>query len=131
MCNAHQFLMMCSEGGYFNAILSFPRDYPNSPPTCRFTSDMWHPNGQPPTKLQLIDIENFKSHTGKLSIVSCERVQYPIVVRKSDSQHSIADSLVCRLTARFKSPLNLGPCRLVKGRLHCANCQLLCSLQGW
>ena len=36
----------CSEGGFFNAILSFPKDYPNSPPTCRFTSDMWHPNGE-------------------------------------------------------------------------------------
>lgn len=35
----------CSEGGFFNAILSFPTDYPNSPPTCRFTSEMWHPNG--------------------------------------------------------------------------------------
>mmetsp|Transcript_37027 Transcript_37027/g.82311 ORF Transcript_37027/g.82311 Transcript_37027/m.82311 type:complete len:168 (+) Transcript_37027:208-711(+) len=32
------------EGGFFNARLSFPKDYPNSPPSCRFTSDMWHPN---------------------------------------------------------------------------------------
>jgi ubiquitin-conjugating enzyme E2 G1 len=32
------------EGGFFNAILSFPSDYPSSPPTCKFTSDMWHPN---------------------------------------------------------------------------------------
>lgn len=35
----------CSEGGFFNARLTFPKDYPNSPPTCRFTSEMWHPNG--------------------------------------------------------------------------------------
>lgn len=35
----------CSEGGFFNAVLSFPQDYPQSPPTCRFTSEMWHPNG--------------------------------------------------------------------------------------
>ncbi len=34
-----------SEGGFFNAKLSFPKDYPNSPPVCRFTSEMWHPNG--------------------------------------------------------------------------------------
>ena len=34
-----------SEGGFFNATLSFPQDYPQSPPTCRFTSEMWHPNG--------------------------------------------------------------------------------------
>ncbi|CAK0734380.1 Ubiquitin-conjugating enzyme E2 7 [Coccomyxa viridis] len=32
------------EGGFFNATLSFPSDYPQSPPTCRFTSEMWHPN---------------------------------------------------------------------------------------
>lgn len=34
-----------SEGGFFNARLTFPKDYPNSPPKCRFTSEMWHPNG--------------------------------------------------------------------------------------
>ena len=39
-------IITCSEGGFFNAILSFPADYPNSPPTCRFTSEMWHPNGE-------------------------------------------------------------------------------------
>ncbi|KAF4389224.1 hypothetical protein F8388_026953 [Cannabis sativa] len=32
------------EGGFFNAIMSFPSNYPNSPPTVRFTSEMWHPN---------------------------------------------------------------------------------------
>ncbi|KAJ0962395.1 hypothetical protein J5N97_030223 [Dioscorea zingiberensis] len=36
-----------SEGGYFNAIMSFPSNYPNSPPTVRFTSEMWHPNVYP------------------------------------------------------------------------------------
>jgi len=35
------------EGGFFNAIMSFPPDYPNSPPTVRFTSEMWHPNVYP------------------------------------------------------------------------------------
>lgn len=32
------------EGGFFNAVLKFPKDYPQSPPDCRFTSEMWHPN---------------------------------------------------------------------------------------
>jgi len=32
------------EGGLFQATLSFPRDYPLSPPKMRFTCDMWHPN---------------------------------------------------------------------------------------
>eukprot|EP00274_Cyanoptyche_gloeocystis_P004619 CAMPEP_0196653620 /NCGR_PEP_ID=MMETSP1086-20130531/3275_1 /TAXON_ID=77921 /ORGANISM="Cyanoptyche gloeocystis , Strain SAG4.97" /LENGTH=167 /DNA_ID=CAMNT_0041984913 /DNA_START=89 /DNA_END=592 /DNA_ORIENTATION=- len=35
------------EGGMFNAILSFPKDYPCSPPKMRFTSEMWHPNVYP------------------------------------------------------------------------------------
>lgn len=35
-----------SEGGFFNAKLTFPPDYPNKPPKCRFTSEMWHPNGE-------------------------------------------------------------------------------------
>lgn len=32
------------EGGFFQASLRFPKDYPNSPPECRFVSQMWHPN---------------------------------------------------------------------------------------
>ena len=32
------------EGGIFQADMSFPRDYPNNPPTLRFTSEFWHPN---------------------------------------------------------------------------------------
>lgn len=41
----HYMLPNCSEGGFFNAIMSFPNNYPNSPPTVKFTSDIWHPNG--------------------------------------------------------------------------------------
>ncbi|RHZ81742.1 hypothetical protein Glove_117g504 [Diversispora epigaea] len=33
------------EGGIFAAILRFPTDYPLSPPTMKFTCDMFHPNG--------------------------------------------------------------------------------------
>eukprot|EP00736_Rhodelphis_marinus_P008442 Rmarinus@m.18293 len=32
------------EGGFFNAIMTFPKDYPNNPPQLKFTSEMWHPN---------------------------------------------------------------------------------------
>lgn len=46
---AYTVLLWCSEGGFFNATLSFPLDYPSSPPQCRFLSDMWHPNGGPPS----------------------------------------------------------------------------------
>eukprot|EP01026_Neomeris_dumetosa_P075320 TRINITY_DN79304_c0_g1_i15.p1 TRINITY_DN79304_c0_g1~~TRINITY_DN79304_c0_g1_i15.p1 ORF type:complete len:129 (-),score=9.58 TRINITY_DN79304_c0_g1_i15:17-403(-) len=39
------------EGGFFNASLRFPKNYPNSPPECRFVSEMWHPNVYPDGKV--------------------------------------------------------------------------------
>ena len=35
-----------SEGGYFKATLNFPKEYPNRPPAMKFTSEIWHPNGE-------------------------------------------------------------------------------------
>mmetsp|Transcript_40144 Transcript_40144/g.29616 ORF Transcript_40144/g.29616 Transcript_40144/m.29616 type:complete len:168 (+) Transcript_40144:93-596(+) len=32
------------EGGFFNAKLEFPSDFPNSPPVMTFTTPIWHPN---------------------------------------------------------------------------------------
>jgi len=32
------------EGGVFRACISFPSDYPLSPPKMKFTSALWHPN---------------------------------------------------------------------------------------
>ena len=32
------------EGGYFQASMSFPTDYPNNPPIFKFKTQMWHPN---------------------------------------------------------------------------------------
>ncbi|KAK4730740.1 hypothetical protein R3W88_023728 [Solanum pinnatisectum] len=32
------------DGGFFNATMSFPTDYPNNPPTVKFTTEIWHPN---------------------------------------------------------------------------------------
>lgn len=36
----------CFEGGVFPAVLSFPSDYPLSPPKMKFTCDMFHPNSE-------------------------------------------------------------------------------------
>mmetsp|Transcript_6939 Transcript_6939/g.11805 ORF Transcript_6939/g.11805 Transcript_6939/m.11805 type:complete len:168 (-) Transcript_6939:665-1168(-) len=46
------------EGGFFNARLSFPKDYPNSPPSCRFTSEMWHPNVYPDGRVCISILHN-------------------------------------------------------------------------
>ena len=35
------------EGGVFVTELIFPTDYPLSPPKMKFTSEMFHPNGEP------------------------------------------------------------------------------------
>ncbi|XP_010534488.1 PREDICTED: ubiquitin-conjugating enzyme E2 14 isoform X2 [Tarenaya hassleriana] len=35
------------EGGFFSALMKFPENYPLSPPTVEFTSEMWHPNVYP------------------------------------------------------------------------------------
>ncbi|KJE96668.1 ubiquitin-conjugating enzyme E2 R1 [Capsaspora owczarzaki ATCC 30864] len=31
-------------GGYFKARVNFPKDYPYSPPSIRFETELWHPN---------------------------------------------------------------------------------------
>eukprot|EP00879_Flechtneria_rotunda_P011003 GHRR01011497.1.p1 GENE.GHRR01011497.1~~GHRR01011497.1.p1 ORF type:complete len:131 (+),score=15.99 GHRR01011497.1:301-693(+) len=46
------------EGGFFNARMTFPKDYPNSPPTCRFTSEMWHPNVYPDGRVCISILHN-------------------------------------------------------------------------
>jgi ubiquitin-conjugating enzyme E2 G2 len=33
------------EGGVFPAELTFPEDYPLSPPKMKFLGEIWHPNG--------------------------------------------------------------------------------------
>ncbi|ORX62696.1 ubiquitin-conjugating enzyme [Hesseltinella vesiculosa] len=35
------------EGGFFKAIMTFPRDYPIMPPTLKFVTEMFHPNVYP------------------------------------------------------------------------------------
>ena len=32
------------EGGFFQAKLEFPNDFPNAPPTMTFVTSIWHPN---------------------------------------------------------------------------------------
>ncbi|KAK0579898.1 hypothetical protein LWI29_033197 [Acer saccharum] len=32
------------DGGIFKVSISFPSDYPNSPTTVKFTTEIWHPN---------------------------------------------------------------------------------------
>lgn len=36
----------CFEGGVFPSRLTFPPDYPLSPPKMKFTCDLFHPNSR-------------------------------------------------------------------------------------
>ncbi|KAF9612685.1 hypothetical protein IFM89_003160 [Coptis chinensis] len=39
------------DGGFYNALMTFPSDYPNNPPSVKFISEMWHPNVYPDGKV--------------------------------------------------------------------------------
>ena len=39
------------EGGFFKAILTFPKDFPQNPPEMKFITEMWHPNIYPDGKV--------------------------------------------------------------------------------
>ncbi|XP_022845773.1 ubiquitin-conjugating enzyme E2 7-like isoform X2 [Olea europaea var. sylvestris] len=69
------------EGGFFNAIMSFPQNYPNSPPTVRFTFyqdgkvciSILHPPGDDPNGYELASERWSPVHTVEsivLSIIS-------------------------------------------------------------
>jgi len=44
----------CFEGGVFTARLTFPADYPLSPPKMKFTCDLFHPNSMSDLVLQIL-----------------------------------------------------------------------------
>lgn len=47
-------LLCCSEGGFFKAHLTFPKDYPLKPPKMKFITEIWHPNSNWIIPIQLI-----------------------------------------------------------------------------
>jgi len=60
------------QGGYFKALLSFPSNYPYSPPTVRFLTKLWHPNIYPDGQLciSILHPPGEDPHSGELP---CER----------------------------------------------------------
>ncbi|ROL41722.1 Ubiquitin-conjugating enzyme E2 G2 [Anabarilius grahami] len=84
----------CFEGGVFPAILSFPSDYPLSPPKMKFTCDMFHPNRK------CVQIKVFLQATDS-SRPACSPLMVPGPCRRlseldgSDSDHFYPDGRVC------------------------------------
>lgn len=48
------------EGGFLRAELVFPPEYPLLPPTLKFLTQMWHPNGE-----LLPEVTGKLAHDGK------------------------------------------------------------------
>lgn len=46
------------EGGFFKAILKFPKDFPQNPPEMRFVTEMWHPNIYPDGRVCISILHN-------------------------------------------------------------------------
>lgn len=40
------FCLVFSEGGFFKAILDFPKEYPLRPPRMKIITEIWHPNSK-------------------------------------------------------------------------------------
>lgn len=74
--------VICSEGGFFKATLTFPRDYPLRPPKMKFITEIWHPNGktsltsQATVSLIKESIQNhFESLKINIRVLSAEHVK--------------------------------------------------------
>ncbi|KAJ6432681.1 hypothetical protein OIU84_019844 [Salix udensis] len=80
------------EGGFFNAIMSFPQNYPISPPTVRFTSEVWHPNVYADGKV-CISI---------LHPPGDDPNGYELATERWSPVHTVCDSLMFYMTASIK-----------------------------
>ncbi|CAG2167237.1 unnamed protein product [Oppiella nova] len=63
------------EGGLFRAHLTFPKDFPISPPKMRFLSDIWHPNIFP----------DGRDYSGWRPILSVETIVLSVLSMLSES----------------------------------------------
>ncbi|KAM9274972.1 ubiquitin-conjugating enzyme E2 G2 isoform 3-T4 [Cariama cristata] len=85
----------CFEYGVFPAILSFPLDYPLSPPKMRFTCEMFHPNIYPDGRVCISilhapgdDPMGYESSAERWSPVqSVEKILLSVVSMLAGQQH--------------------------------------------
>lgn len=60
------------EGGFFRATMSFPQDFPLSPPKMKFLTEMWHPNSESTVLLDCVH----EASTRKRSERRIERILF-------------------------------------------------------
>ncbi|KAG7036916.1 Ubiquitin-conjugating enzyme E2 7 [Cucurbita argyrosperma subsp. argyrosperma] len=122
------------EGGFFNAIMSFPSNYPNSPPSVKFTSELWHPNvypdgrvcisilhppGDDPNGYELASERWTPVHTVEsivlsiISMLSSPNDESPANVEAAVSDCSFLSN-VCPIYASYMATYRLSLCVLVQ-----------------
>ncbi|GAV78663.1 UQ_con domain-containing protein [Cephalotus follicularis] len=91
-------LAVDSEGGFFNAIMSFPSNYPLSPPTVKFTSDIWHPNVYPDGKVCISILHSLGDDPNG----------YELTSERWSPVHTV-ESIVLSIISMLSSPNNESP----------------------
>ncbi|RWW38477.1 hypothetical protein BHE74_00056283 [Ensete ventricosum] len=97
----------CSDGGYFNALMSFPSNYPNSPPSVRFTSEMWHPNVYPDGRVCISILHPPGDDPNGYELAS-ERWM-PVHTLKVSSFYVQVESIVLSIISMLSSPNDESP----------------------
>ncbi|KAF8947860.1 Ubiquitin-conjugating enzyme E2 G2 [Haplosporangium gracile] len=63
------------EGGIFPAVLSFPQNYPDAPPSVKFNGQMFHPNIDQESKMQIPLLQAGGQQAGKGAWSSTDGVE--------------------------------------------------------
>lgn len=88
------------ENGIFKAKMTFPKDYPNSPPTVQFLDNMYHPNIYPDGKVCISIL-----HDG------VDRYGYESTNERWNPSHSVNSILLSIISMlpmpNFESPANV------------------------
>ena len=80
-----------SEGGFFKAHLTFPKDYPQNPPEMRFKSSIFHPNGKPlPSRERLAATSSSSVAAAHFSVL-----QFAVLLNSLIGVAVYADGRVC------------------------------------
>ena len=95
------------EGGIFNCILEFPKEYPNKPPEFKFTSNLFHPNIYKDGKVCMSILH-----------VGVDEFGYEQINERWNPSHSVNTILMSLISIlaepNFESPANIDASKLWK-----------------
>ncbi len=95
------------EGGIFNCIIEFPKEYPNKPPTFKFIDNMFHPNIYSDGRVCISILHEGSDIYG-----------YEDISERWNPSHSVNSILLSILSLlsspNFDSPANIDACKMWK-----------------